>query len=143
MYDQQIKLMTVLTKMNRALNDKLSKDLRSRGITPTDYMILSVLRDGKEIPMQRLGKLVLITSGTITYATNRLIKQDMILKRQDPLDNRRFHISLSDAGRTRLQMVNEGHEPYLARLLSDFTVEDLDDFTEMVKRIGRSVESKG
>lgn len=142
MYDQEIKLITVLSKMNRSLNDRLGQNLKSHGITTTDYVILTVLRDYGEIPMQKIGELVFITSGTITYATNRLIKQGMISKRQDSDDRRKFFIKLSVVGENRLKDVNEKHEPYLADLLSDFSSDDLVGFTEMAKRIGKSVESK-
>ncbi len=140
MYDKEIKLMIVLKKLYKTLNDSLAKDLKRLGISVTDYAILSVLESTGAIPMQKLGELVLITSGTITYATDRILKVGLVKKIQDEFDKRKFLIELTETGYETLKNINSEHLPYLGKVLGSFSGDELDEITGTIKKLGISVQ---
>lgn len=140
MLEKKIKLMVVLKKMSKSFMDTLAKDVEQYGLSTMDYSILATVKDLKEVPMQKLGEYVFITSGTITYATNRLIKQGYLEKLQDDRDRRIFHLRLTKAGRDKVNFVDEHHLPYLDNLLSGLTEDELDETISVIKRLGKSVE---
>lgn len=140
MYNKQIKLMVVLRKLYKTFNDSLATDLKRLGISSTDYAILSVLESTGAIPMQKLGEHVSITSGTITYATDRIIKIGLVKKIQDEVDKRKFFIELTKNGSIALKNINSEHLPYLSRVLGGFSDEELDEITGTIKKLGISVQ---
>ncbi|WP_105618666.1 MarR family winged helix-turn-helix transcriptional regulator [Vallitalea okinawensis] len=140
MYEKEMKLMTALRKLYKTLDDSLSKNLKELGISTTDYLILAVLEGTGPIPMQKLGDYLLITSGTITYATNRIINKGLVMKIQDNDDKRKFFIKLTDDGYDMLRRVNREHLPYISKVLGSFSGDELDDITETIKKLIISVE---
>ncbi|WP_432666758.1 MarR family transcriptional regulator [Wukongibacter baidiensis] len=140
MYEKEMKLMAALRKLYKTLDDSLSKHLKELGISTTDYLILTVLEDTGPIPMQKLGDHLLITSGTITYATNRIINKGLVMKIQDNEDKRKFFLKLTDDGYDMLKKVNKEHLPYISKVLGSFSGDELDEITETIKKLGASVE---
>ncbi|PAB60154.1 MarR family winged helix-turn-helix transcriptional regulator [Anaeromicrobium sediminis] len=140
MYEKEIKLMTALRKLYKTLDDALTKNLKELGISTTDYLILAVLEGTGPIPMQKLGDYLLITSGTITYATNRIIDKGLVMKIQDNDDKRKFFLKLTDDGYDMLRRVNREHLPYISKVLGSFSGDELDEITETIKKLIISVE---
>lgn len=140
MYEKEMKLMAALRKLYKTLDDSLSKHLKELGISTTDYLILAVLEGTGPIPMQKLGDHLLITSGTITYATNRIINKGLVMKIQDNEDKRKFFLKLTDDGYDMLRRVNREHLPYISKVLGSFSEDELDDITETIKKLIISVE---
>ena len=140
MYEKEIKLMTVLRKLNKSVDNVLATDLNKLGISATDYSLLSILESSGPIPMQEIGKYLNITSGSITYAVERLVKNNMVSKVQDITDKRKFMVELSACGKNKLKLVNENHLPYLAKVFGSFSKDDLDNITETIKLLGKSME---
>lgn len=140
MYEKEMKLMAALRKLYKTLDDSLSKHLKKLGISTTDYLILTVLESTGPIPMQQLGNHLLITSGTITYATNRIINKGLVMKIQDNEDKRKFFLKLTDNGYDTLRRVNKEHLPYISKILGSFSSDELDETTKTIKKIGTAVE---
>lgn len=139
-YEKEMELMAVLRKLYKTLDDSLSKNLKELGISTTDYLILTVLDSTGGIPMQKLGEHLLITSGTITYATDRIIKKGLVIKIQDNDDKRKFYLTLTDDGYDMLRRVNREHLPYISKVLGSFSGDELDEITETIKKLAISVE---
>ena len=139
-YEKEMKLMAALRKLYKTLDDSLSKHLKELGISTTDYLILVVLDGTGPIPMQELGDHLLITSGTITYATNRIINKGLVIKVQDSEDKRKFFLKLTDVGYDTLRRVNKEHLPYISKVLGSFSGDQLDEMTETIKKLGTTVK---
>ena len=67
-----------------------------------------------------LKSMLMITSGGITRATDRLVRKGLVTRNEDPDDGRRVHLRLTTEGRRRfeqlLDLVVERHGERLARL---------------------------
>lgn len=142
MADINVKLMTVLARMIKSLTDKVQDNLKSLGMSTTDFTILAALNEQDEIAMQKLGEIALITSGTITYAVNKLVKNGYVLKRQDESDKRIFWACITEHGRERFNEVMDEHLIFMNQLLGDFDESEKEQMIEMAKLFGKTIASK-
>jgi len=137
-----IKLMVVMSKMNRAFLSNLSKNLESHGISSSAYTMLAHLNDVGRSKTQKLGEVSMITSGTITHVINKLIKAGYVFKVQDPSDKRVFWVEITQEGRDYFLSIHDKHMVYLDQLLSDFTETEKTDFIETIKYFGKKIDAK-
>lgn len=140
MFETELTLMAALRRMYKTLDDSLSRNLKELGISTTDYLIMSILNGTGPIPMQKLRDYVLISSGSITYATNRIIEKGFVMKVQDEEDKRMFYVQLTSEGEEFYHDINEQHLPYISKLLSSFSKEELAEFTNAITHLSDSVE---
>lgn len=137
-----VKLLTVLRKLNRSLLDTLGKDLSRQGITRSEYEALVHLNEVGKATVQELADVSLITSGTATHLINKLIKSGCVTKEQDQEDKRFFWVEITDQGKDRLKQVNLKHLVFLKELLSDFTDIEKENFIEQIKHFGINISNK-
>ena len=84
-----------------AFLNEVGKNINDLGLTISEFMILAHLDAKQQERTQKLGEIAHITSGTITHAVNKLIKQGCVEKFQDEEDRRVFWVKLTAAGRAR------------------------------------------
>ncbi|VBB13586.1 Multiple antibiotic resistance protein marR,DNA-binding transcriptional repressor MarR,MarR family [Burkholderia stabilis] len=81
-------------------NNRIAEAL---GIAPSDLMLLYALRRTPEPHCMRpteVFRLLSVTSGAATYRIDRLVKQDLALRVDDPEDRRSYLLQLSEKGKT-------------------------------------------
>ena len=65
------------------------------GLGPTDFAIMEALLHKGPLPINVIGEKVLLTSGSMTAAINRLEKSALVKCIQDPADGRCFYVHLT------------------------------------------------
>lgn len=140
MYEKELRLIEALRKLYKNLDDSLAKHLKELGVSSSDFLMLSVLEKTGPITMQILGEHLSITSGTITYVTDRAISKGLVMKIQDSEDKRKFFLKLTDFGHETLSRVSSEHLPYIRKVFSAFSDDELDEITGTIIRLGVSVK---
>lgn len=93
--------------LGRILEKRASKSVEAFGIHYTDFDVLATLRrSGKpfELTPSVLMKSVVITSGAMTAALNRLLKMELVYRAPDPEDGRVKRVGLTDKG---MELINK------------------------------------
>lgn len=137
-----IKLMVTLNKMSYFLLESLSKDLKKRGISNSEYTVLAHLNAVNKEKTQKLGEVSFISSGTITHTVNKLIKLDYVQKKIDENDKRICWVIINEKGRAAFEKINKAHLVYLNELLSEFSDEEKEEFIKQIKYFGKKIEIK-
>lgn len=89
-------------------------------ITPTQFTAMVRLSEEGELSQNRLGRLTAMDPATIQGVIRRLVEQDLVETRADPVDRRRRLLRLSDAGKEHIESLIP-HGP----AVSDRTLEPL------------------
>lgn len=138
--DLSLKLIRVLGKMSKVLADKLLLNIKEYGVSPTEFAVLEVLYSKGDLPVQKIGEKILITSGTMTYVIDKLEKKKL-LKRTASLEDRRvIYSSLTVEGKRLLDDIFPKHKHYINDLLSDLSDEEKVTFIELAKKLGLSIK---
>ncbi len=136
------KLMIVLSKMYRTFDDKMSRNIKDLGLHPTEFAILGHLAKKGPTPLQQLGKVGFITSGTITYVIDKLENMGYIQREKCEKDRRIIYAKITELGQTIWLSAYEEHLKYLNLVFEDLEPQELDDMIVLAKKIGKSVETK-
>lgn len=131
---------------NKAIErlDRIS--IAQTGLNTTDFMILEALLHKGATPISRIAEKVLLTSGSMTTAANRLEKRGLVQRVRDPNDGRSWYLHLTRAGREVINSAYNSHSKVLERLIADFDQHELSQLAVLLKKLGLQaarITSKG
>lgn len=136
------KLMIVLSKMYRTFDEKMSRNIKELGLHPTEFAILGDLSKKGALPLQQLGRVGFITSGTITYVVDKLEELGYIKREKCEKDRRIIYANITELGQQVWEKAYQEHLKYLDYVFEDLVEEELEYMIQIVKKIGKSVEKK-
>lgn len=106
----------------------------------SDFAVLEVLLHMGSLPVNAIGEKVLLTSGSITTAVDRLEKKALLKREKSELDRRVVLVHLTDAGRELITQAFEQHTENLDRLFAVFGDDERAQFARLSRKIGLHAE---
>ncbi len=104
-------------------------------ITYTQYLVLLVLWNGDNIPVNELGKRLYLDSGTLTPMLKKLEMKTLIKRTRDTIDGRNVLVQLTDEGRKMREKVKG-----IPKTILDETGIPIDEATEMIDKLNRILQ---
>ena len=95
----------VLWKAARAVESYAEKSITDLKMCGSDFAVLEALLHKGPLPVNEIGKKVLLTSGSITVAVDRLEKKGLVARRAHGTDRRARIVYLTKAGRKVIKRV--------------------------------------
>jgi MarR family 2-MHQ and catechol resistance regulon transcriptional repressor len=130
----------ILWKAAKALEKVDRQSIASTGLHLSDFQILEVLLHKGPQAISAIGEKVLLTSGSMTAAANRLAKKGLVRRVQDPADGRSFHVHLTDQGLQVIKKAFAEHEQKLEEVVGALTTEEREELVRLLKKIGFRAE---
>lgn len=81
-----------------------------------------------------------VQKSTVTDIVNRLIKRNMVYKKQSEEDLRAFHLYLSEKGKELLAIENRGYHHFAQKMTMCLDKEEKTQFTELLQKIVSQIE---
>ena len=131
-----VHLWLVLMKAHESMRRHAERQIHSLGIGFSDFAALEVLLHKGPLPVNEIGRLVRLTSGSITTAVDRLERKGMVERRNDPADRRARVVHLTEAGRKLIESAFADHEAAMERAASGLTAEERAEAVELLKKLG-------
>src|SRR5437899_2917690 len=116
-----IHLWLVLSKAYSAVREYAIQDIASLGLGLSDFAILEVLLHKGATPVNEIGSKVLLTSGSMTTAIDRLETRKLVERHTHPEDRRARLVDLTPAGRKLIESAFAAHAAAMNRLGSALT----------------------
>ena len=126
----------VLWKAAKAMDKADRLSMADTGLKPSDFAIMEVLLHKGPLPINTIGEKVLLTSGSMTAAVNRLKKRGFVIRKRDPMDGRCFHVHLTENGHQVIQQAYSKHVNNLEKIATVLTGEERKDLIRLLKKIG-------
>jgi len=127
-------LLRAIHRSSRRLTDDVAELVRPHGLCITEFGVLEAISALGPQPIQVISRRVLVTSGSMTYTVNQLVKKGLILREPDEADSRRFRLVLTDEGRTLIEGLLEEHHALMER---DFSIYSEEEKAGLVTLLGR------
>ncbi|HAT57159.1 MAG TPA: MarR family transcriptional regulator [Veillonellaceae bacterium] len=118
-----VKLVLSFVRSYYALCIPMEKNIRQFGLTVSEFGVLEALLHKGDLPVQKLGRIILVTSGSMTYIVNKLEKRGYVEKYQCRKDGRIWYVKLTDQGYRFISRIFPEHEKFLNCLLSEIPQE--------------------
>jgi MarR family 2-MHQ and catechol resistance regulon transcriptional repressor len=130
----------VLWKAAKAIEKVDRTSIAETGLHLSDFQIMEVLLHKGPLPINAIGEKVLLTSGSMTAAANRLEKKRLVKRVQDPSDGRCFYIHLTDEGRDIIEKAFISHEQNLEKIAAVLSPDERNELVRLLKKIGYNAE---
>jgi MarR family 2-MHQ and catechol resistance regulon transcriptional repressor len=104
----------------------------------SDFGVLEALLHKGPLPIKDLGAKVLLTSGSITTAVDRLEVKGMVERFNDKQDRRSRIVRLTATGRRVIQKAFAEHKIAMEAAASGLDVKDRAVLIELLRRLGQS-----
>jgi len=108
----------VLWKAARAVEAFAGESVSQLEICGSDFAVLEALLHKGPLPINEIGRKVLLTSGSITVAVDRLADKGLVERRAHGTDRRARVVHLTRAGRKLITNAYADHAADLERLAS-------------------------
>jgi MarR family 2-MHQ and catechol resistance regulon transcriptional repressor len=130
----------LLWKATRALETHAHSSLQGLEMCPSDFGVLEALLHKGPLPVNAIGKKVLLSSGSMTAAVDRLAERGLVERKDDPEDRRTRVVHLTDAGRKLIRKLFAIHERDMERAVSSLNARELEELSGLLRKLGRGAE---
>ncbi len=130
----------VLWKAQRAVDVHARRSIAESGMCGSDFGVLEALLHKGPMPVNVIGAKVLLTSGSITTAVDRLERRGLVERKSDPNDRRARIVHLTEAGHELIVRLFEKHERDMERAVSGLTPAERGFLVDLLRRLGRGAE---
>ena len=133
-------LRLVLWKAAKAVEKVDRASISETGLHLSDFAIMEVLLHKGPLPIKMIGEKVLLTSGSMTAAINRLEKKKFVRRNQDASDGRCFYVHLTEIGRRVIESAYVEHEKKLEKIAGVLTPEERSELVRLLKKMGKHAQ---
>ncbi len=126
----------VLWKAAKAVEKVDKASIAKTGLGLSDFAIMEALLNKGPLPINQIGEKVLLTSGSMTAAINRLEKVGLVKRVQDQSDGRYFYVHLTKSGRKVIREAYHNHRLNLEKITEILTNKERKELVRLLKKIG-------
>ena len=130
------RLWTVFAKAHRALSAHVEDSVARHGLCLSDFMALEALLHKGPLTVGEIGTRVLLASGSMTAAVDRLEKMGLVNRVFTEKDRRARVIHLTPRGRRLVQTVFESHSQDLEALMAVLDRAERTELYGLLKKLG-------
>ena len=137
-----IHLWLVLWKAAQSLEAHSSRSIRRFGMGQSDFGVLEALLHRGPMSVKQLGAKVLLTSGSMTAAVDRLAARGLVTRHNAEGDRRSRIVHLTDAGRQLIEEVFAEHSKAMEEEVAGFPAEERPALIDSLRKLGRSAQDR-
>ena len=130
----------VLWKAAKAVERVDLDSIHQTGLSLSDFAIMEALLHKGPLPISQIGEKVLLSSGSMTAAVNRLEKSGHVQRIQDPSDGRCFYVHLTKTGRRIVSAAFRRHAQNLEKAAEIVSAEERSQLIHLLKKIGKHAQ---
>lgn len=138
--DRALKLFVVFTRAANAVNRRLLEDIASHELTPTEFGILEALYHKGPLLLGDVQKKILLTSGGVTYAVDRLAEKGLVERRDCPSDRRARFAALTSKGEALIARIFPMHAERIEETMSSLSAREQDGLIALMRKLGFAAE---
>ncbi len=126
----------VLWKAAHAIEQNAIRSVSALGLGRSDFAVLEVLLHKGPQPVNIIGRKVLLTSGSITAAVDRLESRKLLRRTADPKDGRSRIVQLTETGRHLIERAFQKHAMDMEETLAVLRSGERVELVRLLKKAG-------
>ncbi|MBV8811974.1 MAG: MarR family transcriptional regulator [Acidobacteriaceae bacterium] len=126
----------VLWKAAHAVEQNAISSVSNLGLGLSDFAILEVLLHKGPQPVNVIGKRILLTSGSITSAIDRLESKELVRRTSHPEDRRARLVELTEKGKRLIECAFRQHALDMEETFSVLTPGERLELIRLLKKVG-------
>ena len=131
----------VLWKAAKTIEQVDRASIAHTGLQLSEFAIMEALLHKGPLTITAIGEKVLLTSGSMTAAINRLERRGYVRRQRDAGDGRRCHVHLTEVGQAIIDQAYAKHAANLERVAEALSPTERTTLVRLLKAIGRRAET--
>ena len=136
-----VHLWLVLWKASHALREVAQESIASLGMCLSDFAVLEALLHKGPLAVNEIGRKVMLTSGSITTAVDRLERRGLVERRALENDRRARMVHLTGTGRALIRKLFAAHERDMGQAAAHLTAREIAALTRGLRTLGQAAEA--
>ena len=92
--------------------------------------------------MSAIAKRLMVTQGTLTVSTSKLVKKGYVERVKDEKDKRIVRLTLTDKAESIMQIHNQFHEAMIEKLLNELELDKEEELINSLKNLMKFFKEK-
>jgi len=126
----------ILWRAANAVETHANRHIESFGFCASDFGILEALLHKGAMPVNTVGKKILLTSGSITSAIDRLEGKGYVRREFDPEDRRARIVELTPQGRKFIEAAFAKHAHEIEKAVAVLDAKERKTLIVLLKKLG-------
>ena len=132
-----VHLWLVLWKAARTLEGVARRNVEGLGLCLSDFGVLEALLHKGPLPVNTLGAKVLLTSGSMTAAVDRLERRRLVRRKGNTADRRTRLVELTARGRRLIGGMFASHEAAMEQAVAVLSAKQRATLLGLLRKLGR------
>jgi len=128
-------------RLERRLRARIDEAVRAHGITTTEYVTLSVLRQRDGMSCAQLARWAFVTPQAMNVVISTLERRSLVRRRVDPNHRRVLRASVTPKGLQLLDLCDRSMDVVEADMLEGLSPENVDALRATLATCARSLEA--
>lgn len=134
MEKQALGILIGMHRMMNSIDKKTSHLAAAYQLTLPQFAVLEALLHKGPMTVGEVQEAILSSCGTISVIVRNLEKRELIERKTDPEDRRKFQLSLTEEGRRVIETLYPENE---AMILEEFSIYSAEEQKELLRLLGR------
>jgi MarR family 2-MHQ and catechol resistance regulon transcriptional repressor len=130
----------VLWKATRTVEAIARRNVEALGMGLSDFAVLEALLHKGPLPENALGAKVLLTSGSMTTAVDRLEQRGLVTRESDSRDRRTRLVRLPVRGRRLIVKMFASHQQVMEQAVNVLTARERTVLLDLLRKLGKDAE---
>lgn len=126
----------VLWRAYDAVSRLARENIAGLGLGLSDFAVLEAVLHKGPLPVNTIGAKVLLTSGSISVAVDRLEERGLVSRHDDPADRRAHLVHLTPKGRKLIECAFDAHARAMEDVASRLTASERAALVRLLKKFG-------
>ena len=136
-----VHLWLLLWKAGKAVEAHARRSVNTTGLCLSDFGVLEALLHKGPLPINALGKKVLLSSGSMTAAVDRLERSGLVEREAASTDRRARIVHLTEKGSKLIRRVFARHERDMEGVFSCLEKPQRNALADLLRKLGHQAES--
>ena len=140
--DPALRSWIVLARAYHTIVHAVTRDVGRFGLTLGQFAVMEALYHKGPLPLGRIGALLLVTAGNITYVVDQLERRGLVRRERRHGDRRIVYAALTAKGRAELDRIFPEHARFVASIFDTLDVDEQAQMRRLLKKLGFSVAKR-
>src|SRR5215467_1791534 len=140
--DPAFDLFVLLSRAYTWVNAHATRDICCHCLNPTEFAILEALYHKGPLPLQQIGEKILISSGNITYAVDKLEQKQLLIRKPAAHDRRVIFAELTPQGQELLATLFPQHAEAIRTAVSGLSPEEQTLAIQLLRKLGLAAQDR-
>ena len=140
--ERALRLFVIFSRAANAVNRRMLDEIQRHELTPTEFGILEALYHKGPLLLGDVQKKILLSSGGVTYAVDRLAEKGLVERRECTSDRRARYAALTAKGDALIARIFPAHAERIEDIMSVLSAKEQEELTVLLRKLGLGAEEQ-